>query len=101
MRFLNLQIGAWKAIGERALNYFGKLVTFINFLLLINVSTILGTNMAIYIPAGIVLFVFGILFMIFDIMVILPQENFFIFKNNPEIQEIKRDIKELKERLTK
>lgn len=96
MNLLNLDVGSWKAIGERALNYFGKLITLINFILLINVSAILGADLLVYLPVFLLILTLGVLFMIFDILVILPQENKYLFRKNPEIQEIKSDIKEMR-----
>jgi hypothetical protein len=99
MNLLGLNVGSWKVIGERALNYLGRVISLINFVMLINISRMLGTGIKDYIPFAIVCIIGGILFMIFDILVIMPQENTYLFKNNHEIQEMKRDLKELLKRL--
>jgi len=92
-------IGGWKFIGDRALNYLGRVISLISFALVLNINSILGVDVWTYAPYAIGFIVFGILFMIFDTLVILPQENRFCFRQNPVIQDMHDDIKLIKEKM--
>ena len=96
---MDIQIGGWKFIGDRALNYLGRVISLISFALVLNINSLLGVDVWTYLPLFALCLAAGILFMVFDVMVILPQENKFCFKQNPVIQEMHDDIKELKKRL--
>jgi hypothetical protein len=99
MNIFGKPIGTWKVIADRTMNYMSRAVTLINFILLINISSLLGSDMMQYAGIGMLLGIGGLVFMIFDIIVIFPGENNYLSRNNPMLLSMEKDIKEINERM--
>lgn len=99
IKVFNIEIGGWKFIGDRALNYLGRVVSLVNFILVLNINNLLGVDVWSYAPWFAASLIAGALFMVFDTLVILPQENKFCFTQNPVVMAIHKDVGRLEKEI--
>lgn len=95
----NFDYGRFKIITDRAATYAGRVITVINLLLLVNLNLTTGTDLFQYIPLAIIGGVLFFIAMIFDMVVIYPQEVTYRDNRSKVMSGIDKRLKEMEGKL--